>query len=114
MSVKQHPIELPEAAAMARVLSAEREARAALETAEREAAALREAARARAKLIAAAAARRAAAVRASMERRCADRLARLDADERQAHSQGAIDPASHSRLEAAIAHLAAELTTEPP
>ena len=96
-------------AAMARVLAADREARAALEQSRRTAAHMLREARAAAKLVSARAASRVNAVRAAMARRLAARLAQLDAEERGAIAAGALDPQERARLAHAVERLAAEL-----
>lgn len=101
-------------ASMARVLSAEREAREAVEACAAEARVRIDRARALEKSIAARAAARAAAARASLAARRERRLAEIAAADR------AIDPTAtprteeHTRLALAIERLADELAGGPP
>lgn len=115
MSVAHDHLKRPtDEAAMARVLAAERDARAAIEETARGAQRLREDARLRAKAIAAAAARRVAAVRGAMERRLAQSLERIATLEREALAAGDLEPSDHRRLERAIERHAAELSSGEP
>ena len=95
--------------AIARVLEAERAARAAVEGAQREAEAIRADARARDKRIAERAAARIAAVRAGMAEKRATRLAALEAAAVGPDPQAAEDDAARARLADAVARLADEL-----
>jgi hypothetical protein len=95
--------------AIARVLEAERTARAAVEGAQREAEAIRADARARDKRIAERAAARIAAVRAGMAEKRATRLAALEAAAVGPDPQAADDDAARARLADAVAQLADEL-----
>lgn len=96
-------------AAIARVLDAERAARAAVETAQREAEAIRAEARARDKRIAERAAARIAAIRAGMAERRAARLAAIEAQAIGPDPQAAEDEAARERLDQAVARLADEM-----
>jgi hypothetical protein len=96
-------------AAIARVLDAERAARAAVEDSQREAESIRADARAREKRIAERAATRIAALRAGTAERRAARLAAIEAEAVGPDPQAAQDEAARSRLANAIARLADEL-----
>jgi hypothetical protein len=101
-------------AAIARVLAAEREARAAIDACEREAEAVRAAARSREKRIAERAAQRIAAIRAGMAAKLARRLAAIEAETVGPDPEAARDGAAWARLDAAVARLADELTGAGP
>lgn len=96
-------------AAIARVLDAERAARAAVETSQREAEAIRADARARDKRIAEQAAARIAAIRAGTATRRAARLGAIEAEAVGPDPQAADDEAARARLDDALGRLADEL-----
>jgi hypothetical protein len=96
-------------AAIARVLDAERAARAAVEAAQREAEAIRAEARARDKRIAETAAARIAAIRAGMAEKRAARVAAIEAAATAPDPQAADDAAARARLDEAVAGLADEM-----
>lgn len=96
-------------AAIARVLDAERAARAAVEAAQQEAEAMRADARARDKRIAERAAGRIATVRAGMAGKRAARLAALEAAAVGPDPQAVEDASALAHLAAAVAQLADEL-----
>jgi hypothetical protein len=96
-------------AAIARVLDAERGARAAVEAAGRDAEGIRAAARARDKRIAERAAARIAVVRSGVAQRRAARLAAIEADAIGPDPQAEGDERAGSRLDEAVARLADEL-----
>ncbi|HSD53656.1 MAG TPA: hypothetical protein VLC47_05795 [Burkholderiales bacterium] len=96
-------------AAIARVLEAERAARAAVEAAQHEAEAIRADARTRDKRIAERAAARIAAVRAGMAEKRATRLAALETAAVGRDPQAAEDEAAGAHLVDAVAQLADEL-----
>ena len=96
-------------AAIARVLDAERAARAAVEASQREAEALRADARAREKRIAERAAVRIAALRTGTAERRAARLTAIEAEGVGPDPQAAQDEAARARLASAVAQLADEL-----
>jgi hypothetical protein len=98
-------------AAIARVLAAERDARAAVSDCAARVEAHVQGAREQARTIAARAAQRSARVHAAVEQRIADAVARLEA-ERASLGSG---PEDGARLAAAVAALARDLTApEPP
>lgn len=101
-------------AAIARVLDAERAARAAVETSQRAAEAIRADARTRDKRIAERAAARIAAIRAGMAERRAARLAAIETAGVGPDPQAAEDEAARSRLDQAVARLADELIEREP
>jgi len=103
---------IPMDAAIARVLSAARDADAAVEECARAARQELDDARATEKSIAAAAARRIARVRAAMAQRGARCLAQIAALEREATAHPELDDEDLRRLDRALAVLAAELTGE--
>jgi hypothetical protein len=96
-------------AAIARVLDAERAARAAVEASQREAEAIRAAARTRDKRIAETAAARIAAIHAAMTERRAARLAAIEAEAVGPDPQAAEDEAARAHLDQAVGRLADEL-----
>ena len=96
-------------AAIARVLDAERDARAAVSGCERRAEALRADARAADRRIAERAAARIAAIRGGMAEMLAARLAALGAQGVETDPQAAQDEAARRRLDDAVARLADEL-----
>jgi hypothetical protein len=96
-------------AAIARVLDAERDARAAVEASQREAEAIRAEARARDKRIAETAASRIAAIHAAMTEKRAARLVAIEAEAVGPDPQAADDEAARARLDQAVAQLADEL-----
>jgi hypothetical protein len=95
--------------AIARVLDAERAARAAVERALGEAEAIRAEARAADKRLAERAAVRIAAIRAGMTEKRAARLAAIEAEAVGPDPQAAGDEAARARLDDAVARLADEL-----
>jgi hypothetical protein len=100
--------------AIARVLDAERRARAEVAAAQLEAEAIRAAARARDKRIAERAAARIAAIRAGMARKRAGRLAALEAEAIGPDPQAAEDEVARAHLDQAVARLADELIGPEP
>jgi hypothetical protein len=96
-------------AAIARVLDAERAARAAVEASQREAESIRADARAREKRVAERAAARIAALRAATAERRAARLAAIEAEAVGPDPQAAQDEAARTRLASAVDRLADEL-----
>jgi hypothetical protein len=96
-------------AAMARVLDAERAARAAVEASQREAESIRADARTREKRIAERAAVRIAALRTGTAERRAARLTAIEAEAVGPDPQAAQDEAARARLASAVAQLADEL-----
>jgi hypothetical protein len=101
-------------AAIARVLDAERDARAAVSGYERRAEALRADARAADRRIADRAAARIAAVRGGMADKLAARLAAIEAQSVATDPQAVQDEAARRRLDDAVARLADELTEARP
>jgi hypothetical protein len=101
-------------AAIARVLEAERRARADVAAAQTQAETLRADARARDKRIAERAAARIAVIRAGMAEKRAARLAALEAEAVGPDPQAAEDEAALGRLDEAVARLAAELVGKEP
>jgi SLT domain-containing protein len=97
--------------AIARVLDAERAARDDIRRAEGDAAASIEQARAAARAIAERVERRLRRVRTTFETRAADEVARLDAAALEAAQLHELTPADLDRVDAAIASLAARLTS---
>jgi hypothetical protein len=95
--------------AIARVLDAERAARAAVARAQGEAEVIRSDARAADKRVAERAAVRIAAIRAGMTQKRAARLAALEAEAVGPDPQAAEDEAARARLDQAVARLADEL-----
>ena len=96
-------------AAIARVLDAERAARAAVEASQREAESIRADARRREKRIAERAAARIAALRTGTAERRAARLTAIEAEGVGPDPQAAQDEAARARLASAVAQLADEL-----
>ena len=101
-------------AAIARVLDAERGARADVAAAQARAETLRADARARDKRIAERAAARIALIRAGMAEKRAARLAALEAESVGPDPQAAEDEAALGRLDEALARLADELVGKEP
>jgi hypothetical protein len=101
-------------AAIARVLDAERRARADVAAAQVQAETLRADARARDKRIAERAAARIAVIRAGMAEKRAARLAALEAASVGPDPQAAEDEAALGRLDEAVARLADELVGKEP
>jgi hypothetical protein len=95
--------------AIARVLDAERGARAAVESAQREAEVIRADARALDKRIAERAAARIATIRAGVARNRSARVAALEAEAVGPDPRAAQDEAARARLATAVAQLAEEL-----
>jgi hypothetical protein len=95
--------------AIARVLDAERTARAAIEHAQRDAEAIRDDARARDKRVAERAAARIGAIRSGMGQRRSARLAELESEAVGPDPRVAQDEAARARLASAVAQLAEEL-----
>jgi hypothetical protein len=95
--------------AIARVLDAERGARAAVDASQREAEAIRAAARARDKRIAETAAARIAAIHAAMAEKRVARLAGIEAEGVGPDPQAADDEAARAHLDQAVARLADEM-----
>ena len=96
-------------AAIARVLDAERAARAAVEASQRDAESIRADARARERRIAERAATRIAALRTGTAERRGARLAAIEAEAVGPDPQAAQDEAAEARLAGAVAQLADEL-----
>lgn len=94
---------------MARVLDAERAARAAVEASQREAESIRADARVREKRIAERASARIAALRTGTAERRAARLVAIEAEAVGPDPQAAQDEAARARLANAVARLADEL-----
>ena len=101
-------------AAIARVLDAERGARADVAAAQARAEMIRADARARDKRIAERAAARIAVIRAGMAEKRSARLAALEAESIGPDPQAADDEAALGRLDEAVARLAAELVGKEP
>jgi hypothetical protein len=101
-------------AAIARVLDAERDARAAVAASQREAEAIRADARTRDKRIAERAAARIATIRAGMAERRSARLAAVEAEGTGPDPQAAEDEAARARLDQAVARLADEMIGREP
>jgi hypothetical protein len=100
--------------AIARVLDAERRARAEIAASQDRADAIRADARMRDKRIAEGAATRIAAIRAGMAGKRAARLAVLEAEAVGPDPQAAGDEAARARLDHAVARLADELVGQEP
>jgi hypothetical protein len=101
-------------AAIARVLDAERDARAAVAASQREAEAIRAEARARDKRIAETAAARIAAIHSAVSDKRSARLAAIEAEGVGPDPHAADDEAARARLDEAVARLADELIGREP
>jgi regulator of protease activity HflC (stomatin/prohibitin superfamily) len=111
MNSREKPSPQAVEACMARVIAAEREAQVSIESAKGRAAAVVAQARGKARAIAERAEARLAAARQSVESRIARRQAQVDAQVRALHETLEPVEADASRLDAALAQVAATLTT---
>ena len=101
-------------AAMARVLSVEREAREAIARAQVEALHIAEQARGAARRLNERTERRVRSIVAAFERDCAERIAALDAEAATLDLPQPVAPDDRARLQRALAALARQLAGAPP
>ena len=111
MNAREKPSPQTIEACIARVIEAEREAQVSIESARGHAATVLAQARGKARAIAERAEARLAAARQSVEARIARRQAEIDAQARSLHDTLAPVEADSVRLDAALAQVAASLTT---